>query len=217
MRGHVAVIDPAMRVPELDCYNRLARHAHMPLTYHLPALHGVDSLVRDEDGLLGVVILGSGASVNDDLAWQHVLFDWLGARLRAGVPTLGLCYGHQAIAHLFGGQVGYLRPGRDKRLGLRTVHLAADPLWGQAQAVEVLVSHREHVVVLPDDLRGVGHSDEVAIEALAHRSLPVWGFQSHPEATPAFARNNDVPFAGPPARLARAQALVDAFLARFSR
>lgn len=214
--AHVAVIDPALRVPELDCFNRMSRASKLPLTYHLPALFGLDSLLRDEDELRGVVVLGSGASVNEDHGWQVALFDWLRPWLAAGRPTLGLCYGHQAIVHLLGGRVDFRRPDREKRRGLRTVSLDADRLWGEARAVEVLVTHREAAAVVPDALAVVGRSDEERVEAVAHREAPIWGFQCHPEATPAFARNNDVPFDGPPSRLAPAQALVDAFLARLT-
>ena len=41
---HIAIIDPGTRVPELDCFNQLTRRSPVPLTYHLPALFGVDSL-----------------------------------------------------------------------------------------------------------------------------------------------------------------------------
>src|SRR5688500_14799459 len=120
---HVAVIDPAMRVPELDCFNRMTRRSRGPLTYHLPALFGMDSLERGGEPA-GIVILGSGASVNDDLPWQHALKGWLRPRVEGGTPVLGLCYGHQLLADLLGGEVGYVSADRVKRRGLRTVRLA---------------------------------------------------------------------------------------------
>ena len=50
----VAVIDPAVRVPELDCFNRMSRRSRLPLTHHLPALFGLDSLRRAEADLRGI-------------------------------------------------------------------------------------------------------------------------------------------------------------------
>ena len=73
MRQTIAVIDPGTRVPELDCYNRISRHSPLPTSYHLPAQHGIDSLVRVQDLTVGVIILGSGASVHDDEPWQKAL------------------------------------------------------------------------------------------------------------------------------------------------
>lgn len=209
---HLAVIDPATRVPELDCYNRISRRSRIPTTYHLPALQGVDTLAAGSDDIAGIVLFGSGANVGDGLPWQVDLEEWLQPRIRSGMPILGLCFGHQLLAKLFGGRVEALFEA--KRAGLRDIHLVANPLWGEPRTVPLLVSHRQGVVALPDELEVVGHSDEVRVEAFAHRELPVWGFQSHPEATLGFVRNNSVPFDARPSVLTHGHALVDAFVAR---
>ncbi|MEQ1503633.1 MAG: gamma-glutamyl-gamma-aminobutyrate hydrolase family protein [Myxococcota bacterium] len=211
---HVAVIDPGLRVPELDCFNRMSRRSRLPLTYHLPALFGLDSLRDAGDGaeLAGIVVLGSGASVNDRVAWLDALCDWLGPRLRGGVPVLGLCFGHQLIARIGGGTVGPAFADGRKAKGLRAVSLAPDRLWGEARAGTLLVTHGEAIHTLPTGFAIVGSSEALAVEVIAHHTLPVWGFQAHPEATPAFAVNNAVPFDGPPAVLSFGHGLVDAFL-----
>lgn len=211
MNRHIAVIDPGMRVPELDCFNRMARVSALPLTYHLPAMFGLDSLYRAEDGLAGVIVLGSGASVNDDLPWQTALAAWLRPRI-GGVPALGLCYGHQLFASVLGGDVGFVTPDRVKLKGIRRVSLAPDALWGAGVDGPLLVTHREGVTRLPDGCVILGASPQVPVEAFRHAELPIWGFQAHPEATPAFALNNDVPLADP-ADLAFGNARVDEFLA----
>lgn len=215
LRPHIAVLDPGTRVPELDCFNRIARSARGAVSYHLPALHGVDSLQRAGDDLLGVIVLGSGASVHDGAPWQAALNDWLAPRLRDGLPALGLCYGHQLFAHLLGGEVGFLFDDQHKLKGVRTVSLDADPLWGGATEGPLVVSHREAVLALPDDCVVRGRSPEVAIEAFAHADLPIWGIQAHPEATTAFTANNGVPFDADPSILAFGHGLVDGFVARF--
>jgi GMP synthase-like glutamine amidotransferase len=216
MRPHVAVIDPGMRVPELDCFNRMSRRSPVPLTYHLPALHGLDSLRRAEDGLLGLVVLGSAASVNEAHDWQDALADWLAPRVLGGTPSLGLCYGHQLFARLGGGAVGFLHPDHHKEKGAREVPVAGARLWSDRR-VPLVVSHREAVVRAPDGFRVVGATPTCAIEVMEHASLPVWSFQAHPEATAAFLRNNDVPWPLPESELAHGHALVDAFLAACAR
>ena len=114
----IAVIDPAAGTPELDAFNALAqRSSALPVafTYHLPALFGMGSLAQLEARaqLAGVIVFGSAASVHDDAPWQRELNAWLLPRLQsdAGPPVLGLCYGHQVIAHLLGGEVGRVWPG----------------------------------------------------------------------------------------------------------
>lgn len=213
MRDHVAVIDPGTRTPELDCFNRMSRRSPLPLTYHLPALFGLDSLTRAEAGLRGVVILGSGASVNEDHPWQDALREWLRPRLGA-VPMLGLCYGHQLLAQVLGGRVGFLFEDRHKLKGLRVVPLRANPLWGEACAGPLVISHREAVLEVPPDCEVVGSTPDCAVDALAHTRWPIWSFQPHPEATLAFVANNGVPFEAPEETLAFGHGLVDAFLDR---
>ena len=186
----IAVIDPAAGAPELDAYNALAqRSSALPVafTYHLPALFGLDSLAQLEARaqLAGVIVFGSAASVHDDAPWQRELNAWLLPRLQsdAGPPVLGLCYGHQLIAHLLGGEVGRVWPGAPaslpfrspargsgltsqrcccrwaggtKRTGVRRVSLPAEPqLWGGARKGSLVVSHNEGVVKLPPGMRAL--------------------------------------------------------------
>src|SRR5687767_13150001 len=137
--SHVAVIDPAMRIPELDCFNRMSARSPFPASYHLPALFGTRTLTTAGDTVRGVIVLGSGASVNEDHAWQDELRAWLRPRIDAGIPMLGLCYGHQLLAKLLGGTVGFAFADRHKEQGIREVRLADNPLWGSACAGPLMV------------------------------------------------------------------------------
>jgi GMP synthase-like glutamine amidotransferase len=216
MRPHVAVLDPGMRVPELDCFNRMSRRSRIPLTYHLPALFGMDSVRRAEDGLVGLIVLGSGASVNEAHDWQEALLDWLGPRVTGGVPSLGLCYGHQLFARLGGGAVGFLHADHHKEKGAREVPVAGARLWADRR-VPLVVTHREAVTAPPPGWRVVGATPTCAVEVMEHETLPAWSFQAHPEATAAFLRNNDVPWPLPEGELHHGHDLVDAFLDECAR
>jgi GMP synthase-like glutamine amidotransferase len=213
-RETIAVIEPAVRFPNLDCFNHLALISPLPLSYHLPALFGFASLEAvDLASLSGVIVMGSAASANDRLPWQDRLEGWLREAWSARVPTLGICYGHQMIARMFGASVGYAFPGRAKARGFRRVRLIDPPAWaGPPRAVELCVSHREAVLECPSELRVIAASDEVAVDGFAHRELPIFGLQPHPEATPVFLQQHDIAMASATALLADGEQLVSRYL-----
>ncbi|MQA88842.1 MAG: anthranilate/aminodeoxychorismate synthase component II [Gemmatimonas sp.] len=107
--------------------------------------------------------------------------------LGSDVPILGVCLGHQAIGTAYGGAVI-----RAKRL----MHGKTSPIRHNGEGIfEDLPSPftvaRYHSLVidpdtLPDELEVVAHTDEpgheTEIQAVRHRSHPVWGVQFHPES-----------------------------------
>jgi anthranilate synthase/aminodeoxychorismate synthase-like glutamine amidotransferase len=98
----------------------------------------------------------------------------------SGVPVLGVCLGHQALAAAYGGKV-----------------VRGEPVHGKTAAVEhdgrtlfaglesPLVAGRYHSLIvdpeLPETLEVSARSGDV-IMGLRHRELPVEGVQFHPES-----------------------------------
>jgi GMP synthase (glutamine-hydrolysing) len=187
--SHLLVIDPAVKTPELDCFNRIALRSSWPATYHLPALGSMQSLREPLGEIVGIILLGSNSSVNEELFWKKELEAWLRPKMEQGIPTLGLCYGHQLIAQMFGAKIDFVFPDRRKYAGWRKITLNSDPLWGESTEGSVTVSHAEAVMSCPQAFRVSAKSSEIPIEGLAHEKLPIWTFQAHPEATTAFWEN----------------------------
>lgn len=213
--AHIAVIDPAVKTAEVDCFNHLVSLSPLPMTYHLPALFGMASLNALNKTAAGIIILGSSSSVHDRHPWQAQLATWLKPRLDRGVPTFGICFGHQFIAHLYGAEVGFLYPDKKKEQGFRRVRLEDSRLWGKAPLEgEVFVSHREGVTTVPTGFRQVGKSDTKVLEAFEHDSLPIVTTQAHPEATPGLLANLSYPGSG---KLEFGHALVKSFLTHWVR
>jgi len=137
----------------------------------------------------GVVLLGSAASVHDDLPWLRDLSDWLVPLLDGSIPIplLGICFGHQWIAHLGGGEVGFLGADRKKRVGVEPTDLDGGRLVPGRHRLRVVVSHREEVRRPPAGYRVVARRGPIAVDGLEHETLPVFSFQFHPEAGEEFA------------------------------
>ncbi|HKQ62771.1 MAG TPA: gamma-glutamyl-gamma-aminobutyrate hydrolase family protein [Candidatus Polarisedimenticolaceae bacterium] len=192
MSRRLWVIDPSLRSPETEGVAELLRH--WPGEHRLlqPALTPGDG-PRPGDGYdaAGIVILGSSASVYDPLPWIAPLAEWLRPLVTGAVrrPVLGICFGHQLVAHAAAGTVGYVREDRGKLSGIETSRFDRCRLLPDGRELRVVVSHREEVRLLPAGYRRVARRGPVENDAIEHEQLPVFGVQFHPEARAEFARH----------------------------
>lgn len=193
-RNQIVVLDPGTKVPELDCFNNIAQMANLPVTYHLPALFGMESLKSiPMQHIKGIIIFGSGCSVNDNLPWHEPFNQWLFNAMNTSIPTFGICYGHQLIAHLFGGVIDFVTSDHFKFSGFRNIKINEDQrLKTSKYTANVVVSHSEEVKTVPQNFSVWSFSPEIAIEGLAHSTLPIWSMQCHPEATLEFMNNQSM-------------------------
>ncbi|MCS7286732.1 MAG: glutamine-hydrolyzing GMP synthase [Anaerolineae bacterium] len=100
--------------------------------------------------------------------------------LKAGVPVLGICYGMQLLAKALGGKVA---PAPRKEFGPAFLEvLDPDPLFaGLPPRFQVWMSHGDRVEELPPDFKVLAKTENSPLAAIAHRELPVFGLQFHPE------------------------------------
>jgi anthranilate synthase/aminodeoxychorismate synthase-like glutamine amidotransferase len=98
----------------------------------------------------------------------------------AGVPTLGVCLGHQSLAQAFGGRVIRHVPVHGK-----STEIEHDGAGLFAGLPDPLVVGRYHSLVvespLPEDLVETARGGGVLM-AMRHRELPAYGVQFHPES-----------------------------------
>ena len=143
----------------------------------------VTSPFADVSGLDGFIISGSPRSLVEPESWMHEAADTVRRAAAHGVPVLGVCFGHQLVAHAFGARVRMNPNGWE--VGTSDVELtdagAADLLFaGLPRRVRVNQSHRDEVWELSDSFRllaGSAHTPTQAIAIGEH----VRGVQFHPE------------------------------------
>jgi len=100
--------------------------------------------------------------------------------LDLGIPVLGLCYGHQLIAYLLGGEV---KRGARQEYGIAyvTIDKPIDILKGLNRTEKVWMSHGDTVQRLNEDFEVLAHTENCPIAAFRHREKPIYGLQWHPE------------------------------------
>ncbi len=135
------------------------------------------------EGFAGALITGSAAMVTDRLEWSERSASWLRDAAHADLPLLGICYGHQLLAHALGGTVGDNPHGRE--MGTVGVALADaaqhDPLFtGLPAQLPAQVSHLQSVLQPPPEAVVLAHNPHDACHAFRWRER-VWGLQFHPE------------------------------------
>ena len=125
------------------------------------------------------VITGSRQSVYDDDPWIAALAYFVGEALDAGSKVVGICFGHQLIAHFFGGAAA---PASGWAVGVHESRVVADAPWLEPRLdrFRLLSSHKDQVTRMP------GGAELIATNDLCPIAGFTWGegvltFQGHPE------------------------------------
>lgn len=133
----------------------------------------------------GIVITGSPAMVSERAAWSEATADWVKQAVEADIPLLGVCYGHQLLAHALGGRVDYHPKGRESGTHSVTLFDSAetDPLFRQMpRQFLAQLTHKQSVLELPSGAVLLGQSDFEPHQAFRVGNH-AWGVQFHPEFT----------------------------------
>ncbi len=142
----------------------------------LPELDAVDALL----------LTGSRHDADGTDGWIVRLADLLLEAHERAVPAVGICFGHQLIAHALGGRIARAAIGWG--IGVHEARLteAGRQVWSAPTRFSLIHSHQDQVVEPPPGGRVLAASAHAPIAALQVGSL--LGFQAHPEFTPGYAQ-----------------------------
>ncbi|GGN99568.1 type 1 glutamine amidotransferase [Haloarcula pellucida] len=131
----------------------------------------------------GCLLTGSRASVYWDEPWIADLEAWVGEAVDRGLPFLGVCFGHQLLAHALGGRVEAMP---EYEIGYRTVeHDGENPLLsGVDDEFTVFTTHSDHVAEIPPGAQLFAEND---YGVHGFRKGDVFAVQFHPEYDPVTA------------------------------
>jgi len=154
------------RVREQGVYSEIVQHDITPA--EIKALD-------EKFNVKGLILSGGPDSVyaKDPPRCDPAIFE-------SKLPILGLCYGHQLIAHLAGGEV---EPASQKEYGIATVIIERPlgVLKGLNKRERVWMSHGDTVFKAPPDYEVLAHTENTTVAAFGNESKMIYGLQWHPE------------------------------------
>ncbi len=125
----------------------------------------------------GVIFSGGPSSVYEVEAPQCA--DGL---FHSGIPILGICYGHQVMAHMMGGRV---TPADKREFGKTELVVREDaPLYeGLNRKLQCWMSHGDLVLEPPPGFISTSKTVSTPVASMANVEKKLYGVQFHPEVT----------------------------------
>ncbi|MBW1714829.1 MAG: glutamine amidotransferase [Deltaproteobacteria bacterium] len=137
----------------------------------------------EQDNFAGIIITGSHSMITEYETWSENIAKWVPKALEIGIAILGICYGHQLLAHAMGGRAGFHPNGFE--IGTvkvsKTRFAKDDLLFADLPAsLEVQVNHSQSVLKLPPEAKILASNTFEPHQAFVLQKH-AWGVQFHPE------------------------------------
>jgi GMP synthase-like glutamine amidotransferase len=163
----------------VDTYIRFFESVNAPFTYvgYQVAQGQFPSSPNECDAY---IITGSPRGVYDTDDWIVTLSQFIRDSYQAGIKLVGICFGHQILAHALGGRAEKSEKGRG--FGLKSFDVTQPKAWmnGKPDRCSLYFAHQDQVVKLPPEAELLGGNTFCPI-ALYEIDNRVLGIQGHPE------------------------------------
>ncbi len=178
MTNQIAIVDPFVKGPAVNCFNSLVNLLGVKATYHMPGPFGVESLHKEAPKTKAYIVLGSASHVHENLPWHAPLAEFLVNELKNNKPVLGCCFGHQIVCHALGAKVEFYKADEEKQMGTRSITIT-DDFWNfkKNETFNLGVTHRQVVRHLP---KGKGSWPRTGKRYCDSRDTPIYGHPGPP-------------------------------------
>jgi GMP synthase-like glutamine amidotransferase len=169
-----------------DMFIRLLGRVDPSLEFHVYDVQQGE-YPADIDEVDAYLITGSKSSVYDDEPWIATLMDFVRELDRRRKKLVGICFGHQLVAHALGGKTE--KSAKGWGVGLHTHRFTEVPDWHDNEEAEfdILVSHQDQVVSNAAHAKVLA-SSEFCENAVCQVGDHILTFQGHPEFVPEYSR-----------------------------
>ena len=142
----------------------------------------------DPTTLEATLITGSPSSVYDSESWISELRDFVRWCAAEAIPQIGVCFGHQLIAHALGGRV--TKSDKGWGVGRHEYDLRSRTFWLSEDAPDKIVlsvSHQDQVITPPAGTQPMMSCEFTPFAGLWYENAPIISIQGHPEFSKEFA------------------------------
>jgi GMP synthase (glutamine-hydrolysing) len=139
-------------------------------------IHPYHSIPEYGNEVKGVILSGSPFSVLQEDAPRPDIQD-----LQEKYPVLGVCYGAQYMADIYGGRVEESSTREYGRANLDFINTGNVLLHGVSQNSQVWMSHGDTIMEIPDNFNVIASTKDVKVAAYQLEDKNVFGIQFHPE------------------------------------
>ncbi|NNC54820.1 MAG: C26 family cysteine hydrolase domain-containing family [Pseudomonadales bacterium] len=161
-------IEPALQVSTYNAHNG-----------ELPAS------IDEADAYL---LTGSKHSVYENELWITRLSDFVRALNAQKKPLIGICFGHQMVAHALGGVVEKAQQGWQVGIKRNTLNSAAKEAGIDASHFQIISSHQDQIIELPKGMEVLASERQCPV-AMTRLGKHIFTVQGHPEFDKAYARD----------------------------
>jgi GMP synthase-like glutamine amidotransferase len=129
-----------------------------------------------------IILSGSEESILNERDWILKEMDMVHNIIELGIPTLGICFGHQLIAKAILGDRGVRRTDLPE-IGWKEVRVGKENslLSKVEERFLVFNSHFDEAHNLDERFDVLATSDQCEASAFQVKDTPIWGIQFHPE------------------------------------
>ena len=170
-----------------DTYIRFFESVQAPFSYRVYKV-AEGQLPVSADDCDAYVITGSIKGIYDEDEWINELSKFIRASYQAKKKLVGICFGHQILAHSLGGRAEKSEKGEN--FGLAEVAILQHRSWMDAgvESLSLYFAHQDQVVELPPAAKCLAGNDfcPIVIFEIKNRVL---GIQGHPEFSPGIMQD----------------------------
>ncbi|MFO8064786.1 MAG: hypothetical protein R6V29_09175 [Spirochaetia bacterium] len=150
--------------------------------YPVDVRHGV--LPSSPGAYDAYIITGSYAGVYDGEPWIESLLQFIRDAHSSSIPLVGICFGHQALAHALGGRAAKAEIGWQLGVVHTTIHseAAGTPQWleERREALNLVYMHQDQVMELPPGALNFAETQRCPYAGFIIGETAL-GLQGHPE------------------------------------